>query len=312
MSETYRHTSVLLEETLDLLRVVPGGTYCDATLGGSGHARAILERSAPDGRLVGIDRDPAALAHGRQALASFGERVVLEQGNFADVVQILRHLGLSPVDGLLVDLGVSSHQLDTADRGFSFSAEGPLDMRMDPTQGPSAAELIATLSEAELARVIRNFGEEPASRRIARAIKRAQLGQALGSTRELARVVAGAVGGEKRGRIHPATRTFMALRMAVNDELGCLERFLETFTEAVRPGGRVAVIAFHSLEDRAVKRRFGALASTCVCPPGLPICACGRVPEVTLVARKAVQASESEVNENPRARSARLRVVERR
>jgi 16S rRNA (cytosine1402-N4)-methyltransferase len=304
----------MLSESVDALQVVPGGRYCDATLGAAGHARALLERSAPDGRLVGLDRDPEALRRCEEDLAPFRDRVTLCQGNFADVVEILTRLGMIPVDGVLLDLGVSSCQLGAAHRGFSFSSDGPLDMRMDPTQGRTAAELIADLSERDLAHLIRTFGEDPSSRRIARAIKRALREGTLDGTRALARVVATAVGpstSRGSGHLHPATRTFMALRMAVNDELGALGRFLETFTETLRPGGRVALIAFHSLEDRAVKEGFSRLAKTCTCPPGLPVCACGWRPLLRVLTRRPLRPRAEEVIANPRSRSARLRVAER-
>lgn len=304
----------MMDQVLESLRVVPGGRYCDGTVGGGGHAGKILERSAPDGQLVGLDRDPAAVRRASERLASFGRRVTLCQGNFAEMVSVLRRLGMVPVDGLLVDLGVSSFQLEEASRGFSFSRNGPLDMRMDPDAPRTAAEVIAGLSERDLAGVIHEFGEEPSSRGIARAIKQAHESGELRGTVDLARVVARAVGGRAPRRhsgIHPATRTFMALRMAVNDELGSLGRFLDTFTEALRPGGRVAVIAFHSLEDRAVKQAFARLANPCTCPPGLPVCVCGRTPQVSLVTRRALRPSREEQTANPRARSARLRVAER-
>jgi 16S rRNA (cytosine1402-N4)-methyltransferase len=306
------HTAVMAAEAMELLAVAPGKRYCDATVGGAGHARELLERSAPDGQLVGLDRDPEALQHCREELSCYGARVTLCRGNFADLVQILTQLGMAPVDGVLVDLGVSSHQLDDARRGFSFSTDGPLDMRMDPS-APTAAELISRLSEEELAAVIRDLGEEPSSRRIARAIKRAQERGALRGTSDLARVVSEAVGGRspRGGKIHPATRTFMALRLAVNEELASLDRFLDTFTEALRPGGRVAVIAFHSLEDRAVKKGLARLARPCVCPPGLPICGCGRQPVVRPLTGRPLRPSAVEIASNPRARSARLRAAER-
>jgi 16S rRNA (cytosine1402-N4)-methyltransferase len=309
---TFAHNPVMVPEVLELLEVASGKRYCDATVGGGGHARAILERSAPDGLLLGLDRDPAALEASREALAPFGDRAQLCHGNFADLAATLARLGLQPVDGVLVDLGVSSHQLDTAERGFSLALDGPLDMRMDPGAELTAAGLIARLSEQELARLLRDLGEEPASRRVARAIKGAERHGGLGSTRALAEVVSHALGGRRpgRGRIHPATRTFMALRIAVNDELGALRRFLDSFAEAVRPGGRVAVIAFHSLEDRAVKERFARLAHPCTCPPGLAVCGCGRTPTVRLLTRRAVKPSASEESANPRARSARLRAAE--
>jgi 16S rRNA (cytosine1402-N4)-methyltransferase len=312
------HIPVMPNQVLDGLAVRPGLRYCDATLGLGGHTEQILQRSAPDGEVVAIDRDPAALERSKRRLAPFGGRVRFCQGNFADVVSILEDLGLVPVDGLLLDLGVSSLQLDQAERGFSFSADGPLDMRMDPTQGQSASELIAQLSEAELARVIRDYGEQPASRAIARAIKRAHTSGELQGTSDLARVVASVVRSRarrgrrgRRSKIHPATRTFMALRMAVNDELGSLHRLLDTFTEAIRPGGRVAVITFHSLEDRAVKRRFVNLADPCTCPPSLPVCCCNKQPQLSLVTRRPLRPEEAEVEANPRARSSKLRVAER-
>ncbi len=304
----------MISEVIDALGVHAGGRYCDATVGGAGHARAILQRCAPEGQLIGFDRDPAALRHSAEALKDFKDQVTLFHGNFAQVVESLAELGLSPVDGFLLDLGVSSHQFDTPERGFSFSADGPLDMRMDPTQGPTAAELLASLSERELSRIIWRYGEEPASRKIARSIKQAVGRGELEGTRDLQRVVAKVLPARApRGKkkIHPATRTFMALRMAVNDELGALERFLATFTEALKPGGRVVVITFHSLEDRAVKHGLVRLANPCVCPPGLPICGCGLKPQVKVLTRRPLKASSEEIDANPRCRSAKVRAAER-
>jgi 16S rRNA (cytosine1402-N4)-methyltransferase len=307
------HTPVMLAETMEVLRVAPGGRYCDATVGGGGHAQSILERSAPDGRLVAIDRDPEAIAQSRERLARYGERATFCQGNYADVATILARLELPPVDGLLVDLGVSSHQLDDARRGFSFAADGPLDMRMGPDAPMTAADLVTRLSEEDLTQVIRELGEEPAARKIARAIKRALARGELRSTADLSRVVDVVVGGRspRRRRIHPATRTFQALRMAVNEELPSLQRFLESFVDVLRPGGRVAVIAFHSLEDRAVKQGLARLARPCTCPPRLPVCACGRRPTVLEVTHRPLRPSPEELTTNARARSARLRAAER-
>jgi 16S rRNA (cytosine1402-N4)-methyltransferase len=303
---------VMVDEVLEALQVAPGGRYCDGTVGGAGHAVALLDRSAPNGQLVGLDRDPQAVRRSRAAVASFGERVTISQGNFADTVEILSELGFLPVDGLLLDLGISSYQLESAERGFSFSVEGPVDMRMDSETGPTAAEMVAHLSEEKLAKIIKEYGEERASKGIARAIKRCQQAGRLQGTLDLARAVTKVVGHRsRRVRIHPATRTFMALRMAVNDELGSLHRFLETFTEALRPGGRVAIISFHSLEDRAVKERFAQLANPCTCPPGLPICGCGREPQLSVVTGRPLRPRQEETAANPRARSARLRVAER-
>jgi len=312
--QRFSHIPVMLEEAMEALQVRPGGRYCDATVGGAGHARELLERSAPDGRLLALDRDPSALRHAGEALAGYGDRVTLRQANLGDAAEVARREELAPLDGFLLDLGVSSHQLDTPERGFSLSADGPLDMRMDPGAGRPAAELIAELDEPGLARVLRELGEEPppAARRIARAIKRAEAQGALRGTADLRRVVEEAVGGRgpRSGKIHPATRTFMALRLAVNDELGSLQRFLESFDEALRPGGRVAVIAFHSLEDRAVKERFVRLARPCVCPPGLPVCGCGLRPRLRLLTSRPLRPGEAELAVNPRSRSARLRVAE--
>jgi 16S rRNA (cytosine1402-N4)-methyltransferase len=308
------HIPVMVDEVLEALRVVPGGRYCDGTVGGGGHVRHLLERSAPDGRVVGLDRDGTALDRARDTLAPFGSRVSLYHGDFADVVVLLSQAGMTPVDGLLLDLGISSFQVDTPQRGFSFAEDGPLDMRMDPSRGSTAAELIASLSEAELAGVIREYGEEPPSKRIARAIKQAHRGGELAGTADLARVVTKAVGGRRprrHSRIHPATRTFLALRMAVNDEIGSLRRFLATFTEALRPGGRVAIIAFHSVEDRLVKEGLARLAHPCTCPPNLPVCGCGLQPTMAVVTRRPLRPGQQELDANPRARSARLRVAER-
>lgn len=304
----------MLSEAIEALGVQAGGLYCDATLGGAGHSRAILQRCAPDGRLIALDRDPAALRHSAEALAGYGDQVTFHHGNFAQVVEILSELGLSPVDGFLLDLGVSSHQFDSAHRGFSFSADGPLDMRMDPTRGQTAAELLASFSEKELSRIIRRYGEEPASRKIARSIKQALQRGELAGTMDLQRVVSDVLPVRRpwrKKKIHPATRTFMALRMAVNDELGSLDRFLDTFTEALKPGGRVVVITFHSLEDRAVKHGLARLANPCVCPPGLPVCGCGLKPLVKLLTRRALKASDEEIGLNPRCRSAKVRAAER-
>ena len=318
MAAAFAHKTVLLAEATDLLRVMPGGRYCDATIGGGGHALKILAESAPDGLLIGLDRDPAALRAAKTRLEAFGERLTLQRANFADVLPTLQSLNILPIDGIIIDVGVSSHQIDSAERGFSFTADGPLDMRMDPEAETTAQALIGELSEAELAQVLRDFGEERKSKRIARAIKKAMQAGGLDSTLKLANVVADALGPQYNRRrpggkrpIHPATRTFQALRIAVNDELGALDRFLETFIDALRPGGRVVVISFHSLEDRAVKRRLVEMANPCICPPDFPVCACGRKPSLKLLTRRPVRPSETETAENPRARSARLRAAER-
>jgi 16S rRNA (cytosine1402-N4)-methyltransferase len=315
MTAAFSHIPVLEEEVVHHLAPRPGGLYCDATVGGGGHARRILEASAPDGRLVGIDRDPDALAAARERLAPFGGRVTLVHGAFGDARQILSDLGAIPVDGFLLDLGISSPQVDRAERGFSFQREGPLDMRMDPTRGETCSELLRRASPDELADILREYGEEPFARRIARAIKEALDEERLATTSDLAAVVAAALPARELQfrKTDPATRTFQALRMAVNDELAQIERFLGDFPACVRAGGRVVVIAFHSLEDRLVKNRFRDLARD----PGLPVDVARAMgirpdPELELLTRKPVTASEAELARNPRARSAKLRAAERR
>lgn len=302
----------MADEVLEVLSVAPGRRYCDGTLGSGGHARRILERSSPDGELLGLDRDPEALRRSAEALAPFGARARLRQASFADAAQVLEEEQMAPIDGFLLDLGVSSDQLLDAGRGFGLMAEGPLDMRMDPRQERTAARLIDELTEEELARVLRDFGEEPAARRVARAMKVARGRGELGTTTDLSRVVASVLGGRgpRAGKIHPATRVFQALRIAVNDELGSLERFLNSFRRALRPGGRVAIISFHSLEDRLVKQGFARLERPCVCPPDLPVCACGRRPTLRRLSRRPLRPRPEEVAHNPRARSARLRAAE--
>ena len=298
------HEPVLLAEIMDFLfpgGPRSGGTYCDATVGLGGHARAILERSAPDGRLVGLDRDPQALAIARQTLEPFGDRVTLVHAPFSEVRSVLDGLGRTPVDGMLADLGVSSPQLDRAERGFSFQRSGPLDMRMDQTGGESASDLLARTSEADLVRLLRDFGEERFAGRIARHIVEARDKGALDSTGALAAIVAHAVPGRERHK-NPATRTFQALRIVVNDELGELSTFLEEAPTALRPGARLCVISFHSLEDRIVKRRFRSLADHAT--PGAS-------PRLRVLTKRVVIASDDEQARNPRSRSAKLRVAEK-
>jgi 16S rRNA (cytosine1402-N4)-methyltransferase len=299
------------DETLALLAPRAGGVYCDATLGGGGHAERILRASEPDGRLIGIDRDPAALAAAGARLSPFGDRVTLVHGAFGDARTILQQLGVVPIDGFVLDLGVSSPQLDRGERGFSFRQPGPLDMRMDPTGGETAEALIRRIGVDELADILRRYGEERYAGRIARAIKEAVMDGSVTSTTELAALVARSVPSRERHK-DPATRTFQALRIAVNDELGQLERFLADFPSLVKPGGRVVVIAFHSLEDGLVKNRFRDLAKESGYPPdiaakmGLP------PPVVKVLTRKPLEASGEEVARNPRSRSAKLRAAEMR
>ena len=300
------HVPVLYEETLTGLQVRPGGVYIDATLGAAGHALGILRASAPDGRLLGLDADPEAVAFARQVLQPFGERLTLRTANFRRLAAVARSAGFDRVDGVLLDLGLSSRQLAAAERGFAFQREGPLDMRLDPRRGTTAADLVNDLPEADLADLIRRYGEERHARRIARAIVAAR---PLTTTAELAQVVARAVG--RRGRIHPATRTFQALRIAVNDELGALAEALPQALDLLAGGGKLAVIAFHSLEDRLVKRFFRQESRDCLCPPEAPVCTCGHRAGLRIVTRKPIRPAPEEVARNPRSRSARLRIAER-
>lgn len=303
------HKSVLLKETIQALQPHPGGVYIDGTIGAGGHAAAILEASGPDGQLLGLDRDESALALARHNLKPFGPRVRLFQANFDQMEQVAHRYQLSPVDGILLDLGVSSMQLDQTERGFSFQADAPLDMRMDRSSGQTAADLVNHLPEEELANLIYQYGEERYSRRIARAIVAARPVQRTG---QLAQLVAKAIPtkGGQSGKIHPATRTFQALRIAVNDELGALERTLPQAIKLLKRGGRLAVITFHSLEDRIVKHYFKQEAQDCICPPEQPVCICHHQATVRIITKKPVTPGATEITANPRARSAKLRVVE--
>lgn len=313
----FEHQSVLLAEVLSYLSPRDGEIICDGTLGGAGHAAAILE--AANIRLIGIDRDPAALAaakavlaeRGAAAPAQPGERITLHHGEFGDIARII---GESRVDGLLLDLGVSSPQLDHADRGFSFTRAGPLDMRMDPTRGPTALDLMTELDESDLTQVLSELGEERYAKKIARFIKEWLGEHRLRTTTDLAELCSRAIPmvEQRKSKIHPATRTFQGLRIAVNRELENLERFLAAFPDLLKPGGRCAIISFHSLEDRLVKNAFRDLAWSSSLPPKLAAAAGERVaPVVELLTRKAVFASDDEIARNPRARSARLRACRR-
>jgi 16S rRNA (cytosine1402-N4)-methyltransferase len=307
--QSFQHRTVLRRETVDLLAPAPGKVFLDGTLGGGGHAEALLDAGA---RVIGLDQDPAALQAARARLAGRGDQFVAEHANFRDARGVLDRLGVAEVDGALVDLGVSSPQLDEAGRGFSFRAKGPLDMRMDPTRGQPLSALLDQWDERALVRIVETLGEERFARRIARAIHRARRAGQLEDTAQLAELVASAIPRKAWPRdVHPATRTFQALRIAVNDELGALSDFVGDLPRIVARGGRAAAISFHSLEDRIVKQGFLKLATGCICPPQLPVCACGRVAQWKVLTRKAVQAGEAEQRENPRSRSARLRAVER-
>lgn len=302
----------MLREVLEYLNIAPGKTIVDCTLGGAGHSAPILERLGPEGVLIGLDRDPAALAAASERLRPLEGRARLVHANFDRLEETLKGLGISEVDGVLYDLGVSSPQLDVAERGFSFHEDAVLDMRMDPGSVVTAADLVNDLPVSELADIIRRYGEERWAGRIARFIDTARKRAPVTTTGQLAEIVKSAIpAAARRSGPHPARRTFQALRIAVNNELEALETSLRQAVEALAPRGRVCVISYHSLEDRVVKRMFRDYAVRCKCPPGLPVCRCGVVPKLTLITRRPVQPSEAEIAENPRARSAKLRVAEK-
>lgn len=304
------HRPVLLRETIESLAVERGGLFVDCTVGLGGHSEAILQTS-PDAQVLGIDRDEEALQLARERLAEFGGRFRAVRADFRELTRVLATAEVKAVRGILADLGVSSLQLDSPSRGFSFRHEAPLDMRMDTSSGETAAELLGRLSEVEIARLIFEYGEERHSRRIARRIvERREAGEPVTSTTELAKLVERAIGGKKR-RIHPATRTFQALRIAVNRELEGLDQFVADAFDALEPQGRLAVISFHSLEDRIIKRTLLKLSGRCQCPPRLPQCACGARKVIEIVTRRPLTPTEDEIAENPRARSAKLRIATR-
>ena len=306
------HQPVMVEEVLQALAPVAGSSLVDATIGGGGHAVRILEASAPDGRLLGLDADQAAIARCTLRLAPFGPRAVLRRANFEDLAEVASGAGFERVDGVLFDLGLSSDQLADQERGFSFLADGPLDMRFDATRGRPASTLLAELAENELTGILRAYGEEPHAARIARAIVAARRGAPIATAAQLGALLEHAVPTSRgRRRIHPATRTFQALRIAVNRELEVLPAALAAALDLLRPGGRLAVLAYHSLEDRIVKRFVAAERRGCVCAPVLPVCVCGRSPRLRPVGPSPASPSRAEIARNPRARSARLRAAER-
>jgi len=300
-------------EVMAYLDPKPGGTYVDGTLGGGGHSAMIIESIMPDGRFVGVDQDIDAISNAQKRFSAHGDSVTLVHDNFANIASILDELGTGGVDGILVDIGLSQHQLDGSGRGFSFMRDEPLDMRMDARADITAEELVNTLPEKELADVIFKYGEERFSRGIAKAIVKRRETAPITSTLELADIIRFAMPGKAvaKLKIHPATRSFQALRIAVNRELERLERFMDDFCELLNPGGRLCVLSFHSLEDRIVKQKMKHLASGCICPKSFPICTCGNEPKVKLLTRKAVRPAEDEVAENPMARSTRLRACEK-
>lgn len=306
----YAHASVMLQEVMDLLKPEAHKKYLDGTLGGGGHSARILELSSPDGLVLGLDWDQEAIAAAEQRLQRFGHRIVIRRANFREAKELLEEIGWGKVNGIFLDLGLSSHHLESPERGFSFQLEARLDMRMDRRQSLDAYQVVNTFPVYELERILREYGEEPAARRIALAINAERQRKTIETTRELAEIVA-RVAGKKRGRIHHATKTFQALRIAVNRELENLEGFLEDAYELLLSEGRMVVISFHSLEDRLIKKAFRKWSLRCLCPPKIPFCRCGWSQKAKPLTRKALFPSREEVQFNPRARSAKLRAVER-
>ena len=307
----YTHKPVLLDECIEMLNIRPGGVYVDGTLGRAGHSREIVRRLT-GGRLICIDQDTAAIRAAEERLAPWRDRVTLVHGNFSDLADILREAGVSGVDGALFDLGVSSPQLDDASRGFSYMQDAPLDMRMDNTAALTAREVVNTWSQEELRRILYEYGEERYAPAIARAIVKTRETGPVETTLELAEIVRGAMPpAALREKQHPAKRTFQAVRIAVNGELDALPPMLEAAVDSLNPGGRLAVITFHSLEDRIVKQTLREQARGCTCPREFPVCVCGKKPKIRLVTRKPIVPGAAELSENPRARSAKLRTAEK-
>ena len=308
----FQHKSVLMQECIDALDIRPDGIYLDGTLGGAGHSSQIARRLTEGGRLIGVDRDRTALAAAKERLAPYADRVTLVHSNFAEIDAILDSLGIPAVDGMLFDLGVSSPQLDDASRGFSYMADAPLDMRMDKDDVLTAGEVVNTWPQGELRRILYDYGEERYAPQIAAAICRAREKAPIETTLELVDIIRSAMPAQAlREKQHPAKRSFQAIRIAVNDELGAVSRMMQAAVGRLNPGGRLAVITFHSLEDRIVKSEMQQAARGCTCPPEFPVCVCGKKPLVKLVTRKPIVSGPAELEENPRARSAKLRVAEK-
>lgn len=308
----FQHKSVLLQECIDALNIRPDGIYLDGTLGGAGHSSQIARRLTEGGRLIGVDRDRTALAAAKERLAPYADRVTLVHSNFAEIDAILDSLGIPAVNGMLFDLGVSSPQLDDASRGFSYMADAPLDMRMDKDDALTAGEVVNTWPQGELRRILYDYGEERYAPQIAAAICRAREKAPVETTLELVDIIRSAMPAQAlREKQHPTKRSFQAIRIAVNDELGAVSRMMQAAVGRLNPGGRLAVITFHSLEDRIVKSEMQQAARGCTCPPEFPVCVCGKKPLVKLVTRKPIVSGPAELEENPRARSAKLRVAEK-
>lgn len=309
---TFRHTSVLLEETIDSLNIKPDGIYVDGTLGGGGHASQVCRHLNRQGRLIGIDQDGDAVLVAGQRLKEFEDKVLIVRSNYQEIKQVLEELEIQKVDGIYLDLGVSSYQFDTAERGFSYRTDAPLDMRMDVRRTQTAADIVNEYSETDLYRIIRDYGEEKFAKNIAKHIKKARQEKRIETTGELVEIIKAAIPMKMRAvGGHPAKKTFQALRIEVNHELEVLENSIDTMIELLNPGGRLCIITFHSLEDRIVKQRFRENENPCICPPDFPVCVCGRVSKGKVVTRKPIIPTTRETEENKRSKSSKLRVFER-
>ncbi len=308
----FEHKSVLLKETIESLMIRPDGIYVDGTLGGGGHAFEVCRRLGEGGRLVGIDQDADAVCAASERLAGFGERVTIVRNNYENIAEVLASLGIEKADGIYLDLGVSSYQLDTAERGFTYREDAPLDMRMDQRGSLTAADIVNTYSESELYRIIRDYGEEKFARNIARHIVKNRQEKPYETTGELTGTIMAAIPAKARATGgHPAKRTFQAIRIELNHELDVLNRSIDTMIGLLKPGGRLCIITFHSLEDRIVKNRFRENENPCICPPEFPVCVCGRKSRGTVVTKKPIVPTDKEIEENKRAKSSKLRVFER-
>ncbi|MBQ9420732.1 MAG: 16S rRNA (cytosine(1402)-N(4))-methyltransferase RsmH [Lachnospiraceae bacterium] len=310
---TFEHTPVLLDEVIENLQIRPGGIYVDGTLGGAGHSFEIVRRLSLDGRLVGIDRDEHAVEAAAERLKPFMDRVTIVRGNYLHTTDILKELGIGGMDGMLLDIGVSSHQFDDAERGFSYREDAPLDMRMDQRDQLTAADVVNTYAEAELFRIIRDYGEDQFAKNIAKHIVQYRQNKPVETTMELAEIIKGAIPAKMReGKGHPAKKTVQAIRIEVNHELDILRESIDSLIDYLNPGGRLCIITFHSLEDRIVKSAFRTAEDPCICPKDFPVCVCGRKPKGKVITRKPVTATQEELERNNRAHSAKLRVFEKK
>ncbi len=306
----FSHYSVMLHETIEQLKIKPDGIYVDGTCGGAGHGSAIAEKLI-EGRYIGIDQDEDAVKVATERLKKFGDRAMVVKSNYVNAKTVLEELGISKVDGILLDLGVSSYQFDNGERGFSYRFDAPLDMRMDQSQSLSVKEIVNTYPEKELIRIIRDYGEEKFAANIVKHISKRRAEKPIETTFELNEIIKAAIPAKMRVNKHPSKQTFQALRIECNDELGVLKRALEDFIDMLNPGGRLAIITFHSLEDRIVKNFYKEMENPCICPKEFPVCVCGRVSKGKTVTRKPITPSEGEMEENPRSKSAKLRVFEK-